>query len=346
MNKILFLIIGIGLLFSAEINGQDTHLSQFYHSPLSLNPAMTGLMNYDVRVTANYRNQWATVTTPFQTMEASVDASILGGVTEDDFFGVGLLLNNDKAGDSQLRTTRVHLSTAYSKSLSGDANHYISLGGQAGLAYRSLNVSELTFDSQFDGDILNTNIGSGEQLDRQQFYYWDFSAGVAWFYAPTEESSIYAGAALSHINEPNQSFFQGVTENLYRKLTVHLGGEVALNESFSLLPRGELLLQGPHTEVNVGGLVKFNLTPGFEQSEGAMALYLGTTHRFKDAQIVVVRYDYGPIGIGFSYDFNISSLGKASKYQGGPEVAIIYRTNLFQEDERSKRGAVRCPSAY
>ena len=342
MKNFVFFVIALGI--STLARGQDVHLSQFYNSPLSLNPAMTGLMNYDVRFMANYRNQWSSVTVPFQTIAVSADASILAGFAEDDFFGGGILLLNDKAGDSQFRTTQVQLSAAYAKSLSGGANHYVSLGGQFGVAARSINYSKLTFDSQFNGDVLDPNISSGENLDRYSYSYVDFSAGLAWYFAPSDLTTVYAGVAAAHLNEPNISFYEETVQNLFSKMTIHFGAEIGLNESVAVIPSAILLLQGPHQELNAGAMLKMNLTPGLEIDEGALALYFGTMHRFKDAQIFTSRVDVGPVAISLSYDVNISTLRQASRYRGGPEVAVSYRRNLWQESERSKRGAVKCPS--
>ena len=319
---------------------QDIHFSQFYNAPLVLNPAMTGLMNYDVRVTANYRSQWESVTVPYRTFAVAADASVMKGFLEDDFFGVGLMMLNDKAGDADLRTTQIQTSFAYSKSLNGDANHYVSLGGQVGVVQRSIDFSQLTFDSQFDGDVLNANIGSGEELDRDQFAFTDFSAGLAWYYVPTKMHSYYAGLSMAHLNEPNQSFFSDTRENLYRKLTAHIGMEIDFNESLSFLPGAIFLMQGTHRELNVGGSFKFVLNPE-EDHFNQIALYMGSTHRLNDAQVFAMPLDYGTYGVGFRSDVNFSTLNRASNGRGGPELSVTYKANIFHD--RNYDGPVKCP---
>ena len=49
------------MLAAVAVQAQDIHFSQFYQSPLNLNPALTGVMNCNHRIVANYRNQWASV---------------------------------------------------------------------------------------------------------------------------------------------------------------------------------------------------------------------------------------------------------------------------------------------
>ena len=74
MQKPLLITL-LALLVSLNINAQDIHFSQFYASPLNLNPAMTGVMNCTDRLTLSYRNQWASVlkSNAFNTFTASYD---------------------------------------------------------------------------------------------------------------------------------------------------------------------------------------------------------------------------------------------------------------------------------
>ena len=49
---------------------QDLHFSQHYASPLHLNPAMTGVFDFDfkekdLRLSSIYRQQWRTIRGPF-----------------------------------------------------------------------------------------------------------------------------------------------------------------------------------------------------------------------------------------------------------------------------------------
>lgn len=48
-----------------------------FASPLTLNPAMTGLFDGTFRVAGNYRNQWPTINNAFLTKTASVDFGVL-----------------------------------------------------------------------------------------------------------------------------------------------------------------------------------------------------------------------------------------------------------------------------
>lgn len=73
-------LILIGLMLSGFIidaHAQDPHFSQFFASPLTLNPALTGKFDGNLRATGNYRNQWPTINRAFTTTTVSVDFPIM-----------------------------------------------------------------------------------------------------------------------------------------------------------------------------------------------------------------------------------------------------------------------------
>src|SRR5687768_3272675 len=55
---------------------QDIHFSQYYLSPLSLNPANTGNYKGDYRFFGNYRSQWRDLNNAFNTYSAGGDFNI------------------------------------------------------------------------------------------------------------------------------------------------------------------------------------------------------------------------------------------------------------------------------
>jgi len=116
--------------FGKKANAQDPHFSQFYNAPMLLNPAVTGLLQGDFRAVTNYRSQWSSISTPFQTMSASVDMNVMNQLTKKDLFGLGLVVLNDVAGEASLKNTQVGLSFAYNKDMTGRGNHFVGIGGQ------------------------------------------------------------------------------------------------------------------------------------------------------------------------------------------------------------------------
>ena len=124
-----------------------------FSSPLNLNPALTGVMNCNVRLSGNYRNQWASVlkANAFSTYSISYDQRIPVG--RNDFFGVGGTFWGDKAGESNFATLQGRLSLSYSKKMSGGrkSGNYLVVGADAGASQRSIDFLNLRYGSQHDG---------------------------------------------------------------------------------------------------------------------------------------------------------------------------------------------------
>ncbi|HXP51312.1 MAG TPA: type IX secretion system membrane protein PorP/SprF, partial [Bacteroidia bacterium] len=76
MRKRLQVLIIVLCGLSASSFGQDVHFSQFYESPLTLNPALCGVFNGQIFAEVNYRSQWTSVMgggAGFNTMAATVE---------------------------------------------------------------------------------------------------------------------------------------------------------------------------------------------------------------------------------------------------------------------------------
>jgi len=65
MRKFLLAMICCALLKTAS--AQDPNFSQFFVSPLTLNPALTGKFDGNFRIAGNYRDQWPAISKAFVT---------------------------------------------------------------------------------------------------------------------------------------------------------------------------------------------------------------------------------------------------------------------------------------
>ncbi len=320
---------------SLSLSAQDIHFSQFYLSPLNLNPAMTGVMNCNIRLVGNYRNQWASVlkSYAFNTYSVSYDQRIPVG--RYDFFGVGASFWGDKAGELEFATLQGRLSLSYSKKMGGyrRKSHYLVVGAEAGVAQRSIDFlnarwpSQHNGEGQFDGSLDTRE----ENLDLENFLFADIGAGLLWFSVFDEDSNFFLGAAYQHLNRANQSFYQDEFEPLYSKFTIHSGGEFMMSDRLGLVPGVISMIQGPSFELNFGTSLKFLLG---KSKRNRQAFQLGGWFRLSnhyekaftgDAFILSARFDYQDFTLGFSYDVNVSSLRPASNSNGAFEFALVYK---------------------
>src|ERR1700740_59277 len=89
--------ISFSLLFLCVFNSfaQDIHFTQYYFSPLSLNPANTGNYSGDYRGFINYRSQWKEIDKAYKTMSAGADVNFY---PLNQKVSGGIYFINDKSG--------------------------------------------------------------------------------------------------------------------------------------------------------------------------------------------------------------------------------------------------------
>jgi hypothetical protein len=89
-------LMGMAVAFGITAKAQSTHFSQFYSTPLLVNPASTGFTPGPWRVAGNYRSQWNTSGSPYRTFTFSGDTKILQDrLADGNALGIGAAFVND-----------------------------------------------------------------------------------------------------------------------------------------------------------------------------------------------------------------------------------------------------------
>lgn len=339
MKYIQLLSIAIILTFTVSVKAQDIHFSQFYMSPLNLNPAMTGVLNCKNRFIGNYRNQWAGVlgSNAYNTYSMSFDQK--NTIGRDDYWGIGGTLWGDVAGEARYGLLQARVSGSYSKKMGGGKKSasYAVLGADIGVGQRKISTADLRWPSQITSTGFNSSL-PGEIIQDNTRYYPDLSIGGLWWSVKDESNYWYLGAALSHVNRPTVSFLNQ-SGKLYSKLTVHGGAALPVANRISLLPFALYLQQGPHRAFNGGASARFIMGEGrsTDQSwEAGMYYRLGikdsspiagdnSVGLHSDAIIFQTRFNYFQTTYGFSYDLNISKLAAGSPGNGAFEFSVGYQ---------------------
>jgi type IX secretion system PorP/SprF family membrane protein len=311
-------IVGLFMLLCASGIGQDVHFSQVSNTPLLVNPALAGEFLGNNRFMLNYRNQWSSVTNnPFTTFAFAYDRSFL-----KDILSVGAVAFSDKAGDAGMGTTQVNLMIASKVEI--DETQYLKLGINAAWSQQSMNLSKLTWNSQFNGTIIDPNLNSGEIFSHERFSYSDFSTGILWDHVLRNQVELNAGLAAYHVISPVFATFSEV-ERLPIRWCAYANLVYPLQVVF--YPSILAMIQGPYREIMAGGAARFifNLNSLYTGYLKASYLYLGAYYRYGDAIIACARLDYkSQFNMGISYDVNISGLSTASNAGGGFEVSLTF----------------------
>lgn len=312
-NKImmaLLLLMGAAGRLQAQV---DPHFSQYYAYPLWLNPALTGVMNGDVRVNGNYKNQWATVGKGYQTGALSVD------MRPTEKVGVGLTILNQAAGDAGFNYFSAYGSLGYAIAISNDGNQKLSFGVQAGLINRSFDMSKLQFGSQYNSEFgFDPTMASLENFSTTNSTIFDANAGVFYYNGdPMANVNAFGGFSVSHLSRPKDPFSTAADGKLPIRYVLHGGLRIRVNESFDIVPNAVFIRQLNADIKAFGAYSEFKL-----QNENG--LILGGLLRMSDAAVADVGYHFNSTIIGVSYDFNTSSLTRATNGQGGLELSFSY----------------------
>jgi type IX secretion system PorP/SprF family membrane protein len=315
MKRIVTLII---ILLPIILFGQDIHFSQYYFSPVNLNPANTGNFEGEYRLNANQRTQWKSVTTPYSTFALAADAN---NFLSKKNVGVSLGIMNDVAGDSKLNTLQFTIGGSYKINLKNDSSQTITVGIQTGYTQKKINFNNLSFDNQFDGFLYNPQLSINENFTTNKKSYANANIGAVYKKEISYRKNIQVGISLHNVNKPQQSFNSDKNVRLDNRVTLYTSAEIYLKEKWDLLPSFLFMDQGAHTEIILGAMAKHILN---NNTPFNRAIYAGYYGRVKDAGYILGAIDYDAWKVGLSYDINFSKLENASRNRGGFEISVIY----------------------
>lgn len=324
MKNIIYIIILIGTL--GNLQGQDFHMSQQFDDPMLMNPALTGRIEEAYRAHLMYRNQWRSVIrNSYVTESFSIDRPW-------EKFGFGLLLNNDKAGTSQLNAFEMKLSSSYEVTHRDYVMHHLICGVQAGFIQKSISVNDLNFGNQYSaqgGGMFDTNIGSGEEFANASDFMWDVSFGLHYHNLGKEEVftpymdnysrviPFYVGVHGKHLTQPKETFL-GSNSRIPMKIMSYIGGYYRPMRELIFEVRALHTYQAEHHDIQAG-LVTYYYHPRMRSYA-----FAGVDYRLDDAVIISIGAKYQEYSGSISYDVNMFNVNPISRGRGGFEIHLAY----------------------
>ncbi len=317
----------------------DIHFSQFYETIILRNPALLGVSSDNFRVSAYFRNQWSSVTNPYQTGLFDCSYRIKVAKSSSDFLTIGLLAYMDQAGDLNASVSGIYPAINFNKSLSQDNNTYLSVGFTSGYLQYSFDPTLATFNNQFQGGLFNPLNPSNDNLPTPKFSIFDIGVGINYNRSPNLDNDVVyiIGVSGYHFTQPSFSYYnhKAYTENIRWNVNGAFIKEISTKWAMQL--HANYAQQGAYNEIIGGGLLGWRE----KQDEQGLEFWFGSMYRFQDAIIPVIKLKYQNVGIGFSYDVNISSLQKASNMQGGYELTLNIAGNIPKSP--TSYGKTVCP---
>ncbi len=308
-------LIFMCLITSVQLLGQDIHFSQVNRQPIFQNPANSGLFKGDLRFSANYKDQWRSVTVPFSTIALAID-----GKWKAKGLNFGGVLFQDQVGDGTFKTIELLGSLSKQLKLTSDSVHSISVGLQAGINYRHVNLDQFYVDNQFNGISFDPNLPTGENFSSDSRINPTVAAGAVYTFLRSKKEQFVFGLSGHNLNKPNQGFY-GAKIPRARRLSLFGTYERVLTSDLALLPGFTLNFQGKYREIVLGSQVRYTLINRLGDYKSVNG---GVWIRGRDAVILRVGLDIQNWSFGMSYDTNISKLIPASRLRGGLEFSVHY----------------------
>ncbi|HBH25415.1 MAG TPA: hypothetical protein DDY13_18610 [Cytophagales bacterium] len=306
MTRILWIFI---LLISFQSWAQDAQFSQYYASPIYLNPGFTGTAKGH-RIVSNTRMQWTSLASAFNTYAVSWDVNV-----DELSSGFGITAMVDKAGSVELQTSLI--GATYAAKIRLNDKLIVSPGLQFGYGSRLLDFDKLILGDQLEFNGPTTDDVIGVIGTRN---YFDFSSGFVMY-----SRLFWGGFAAHHINRPNHSLL-GEDSPLPVKYSVHAGGK------FPIKPN--VLSKVNMSAITTSFIYKWQ--GSFQQLDAGFNIiydpvmvglwYRGLFNRSangtpnRDALIFMLGMNLKYLEIGYSYDFTISEIGPSSG--GAHELSV------------------------
>ena len=311
--KKLILISVIFTVFTAS--AQELYFSQFASSPLTLNPANTGLLQGDFRMVANYGNEWNSVTVPNITTSFSYDMNLFKGKSKKGFVGLGIIRLDRVAGDMNELSSQTGISLAYHRKLNSNKKlpSTLSIGLQSSMVQKS-------------GEMQFIYFGTPSYIEIKEYEldpYLDYNIGLMYTGYLSQRFSIHGGLSYFHFTQPFESIL-GDDYRIQSTFSTSIGGAYTISKRLRSFFSTVYQQQGKAYEFSLGGALGYNLSPNQALERKQVVAYLGSWYKYNDAIVPYVGLDWNGFRLGFSSDLTVSALTEATKGRTVFELSLIY----------------------
>jgi len=330
-KKGIHIVVLLIVFIIENTSAQDIHFSQIEASPLNLNPALAGMFDGSYRFVLNHKRQWNGFTNGYKTFSGSADR-LFQLKNSPLNLGTGILLNSDIAGDGNFGIVSIQVPLS-AMIFFESVETTVSFGVQAGITQHKVDIAELTFGSDYNGQSYDPSMSSGESFAGSDVTYADIGSGINIRYGDFRSPTFEMGISYFHLNQPDVSFSGERIAKLNSRMVMHAGFNWPLGQNYYLMPQVNYFKQGVYNEILMGTFIRIH--PDNIQFH---TMRVGFFYRGNDAVILKVGLDYLDYQIGISYDINVSGLNEASNGQGGLEFSLIYilRT-LYPHSSKPKK---------
>lgn len=306
------LAIALFVLNYSLFYSQDFLFSQYFASQPYLNPAMTGFFDGSYRINVQARNQWQGVSSGINTYGINFDYKFGDNDPEKDYFAIGACVYRDEIF-KRIAYHTGRLNASYTKRLGyGATAQYLSIGGNFGMDYKTLNLNDAVAQGEKPYDITSIKIPNMGLGLNYQIVFPSFA-------------NVFVGIGADHLVSDNASFRLNDFP-IEKRITFYSSARLRVKENrLFILPTFLIANQGTARQVNFGVSAQI-LTRNYYNTKAnfQVGLFSRLGSQAMDAIIPVFRYENRGIQLGISYDHNLSELSSATGGYGGLEISLGY----------------------
>lgn len=317
------LLVTITLLvanFNIATAQVDAQFTQYWAVPSYYNPAAMGRTDF-IDIHAIGRLQWVGIDNAPSSFTGLADMPFK---FLDKRFGTGLVIHQESAGLYNTLNIGAQLALKKRNFFKGE----LSFGIQIGMfneTFKGTNVILPGDDEYHEGtdEAIPTNDITGTALDMNIGLFYSHK----WF---------WAGISAMHLTSPKIS--------LSEESSMEQSYEFIADRTFYFMGGSNIPIKNTLIELQPSFMVKTD-TKFFTGEITARARYRkfltgGIAYRWKDAVSLMVGAEFKNFTIGYSYDYPISNISKASS--GSHEVFLGYKVKLdLREKNKNKHKSIR-----
>lgn len=341
-----FILVGfLSLICSVGAFAQDFHYTQYFHSPLGVNPALAGSFNGSYRINGVYRSQYFGIAKDFAGYSLNVDAPIVRGIRKQDWIGIGLRLESNEAGRQNQKLNIYGLGASYHLSLDKKQTSVISFGlqyGTGGYSYTTagdkLAAQHLITGTQPSMDELDfiannsassTTTQSGGSLN-------DLSIGALYKRKnPKSGSEFQLGLGLDGVLNPNRASL-GSQDGKGIGINAFTSYEFVLTRRASLTSGAYYYSNKKASAVNVNSILNYQMKP-----DNALTLHTGVGLRNARAGLIYLGASIKDIRVGVAFDLDLSSSSIITNSSKSIELAVSYLGKIYKKPK--PKPIIYCP---
>ncbi|HSB92436.1 MAG TPA: PorP/SprF family type IX secretion system membrane protein [Flavitalea sp.] len=318
------------MILAVKMQGQSYHFSQFYSTPILVNPASTGNYPGDIRISGNFRSQWAADNNPYLTTALSAEYRLLREeLPTTSKFGVGMTFLNDVSLGNAVKVNGIGASVGYNIGLDAAGIHSLGAGIHGTFTNRRIDVSRLTFENQFGPGGFDPSLPIGENIGNTSNSFFDVNAGLM-YNADYDKKGYFLGVSVfNSFQHP-----ENILDEQYKmpmRYSIQAGGNFLVDPFTRVYLSGNTMSQAEVMETTIGGAVGRLLLEGTRDE-----IYLGLWYRIGDAFCPYVGYQLAGFRAGLTVDVTTSKVKTGSNIRNAIELSLVYSPWDVFEKSRSR----------